>query len=173
MQDLPRGKGSAGIGLAFAGLVVLASLGWLRGGAGEGRPRVRGLSEAGEALYGPMTSRAETVLEAGTVWSHPWGAPERSDLVVSLMGPRGFAVDDAGNVYVLEELNHPRELKKFGPSGGLLWTAPLPEVGLGPWDCLAKGGADIDVDASGRVFCADAASNRLVVYSPGGSLVAE
>ncbi len=75
-------------------------------------------------------------------------------------GPRSFAVDREGNIYVCDTVN--RKVSIFGPGGEL--TRSLADPGLP---------VDIAVTASGDIYVLDEEGGRIVHYPPSGSRVGE
>ncbi len=75
-------------------------------------------------------------------------------------GPRSFAIDRAGNIYVCDTVN--RKVAIFGPGGEL--TRSLADTGLP---------VDIAVAASGDIYVLDEEGGSIVHYLPSGSRAGE
>ena len=79
--------------------------------------------------------------------------------------PRGIAVDDVGNVYVVESWNG--EVQKFTSDGAFL----LRWGGTGTGDAQFDSPEKIAVDEDGYVYVVDGGNNRVQKFTSGGSFV--
>ncbi len=80
-------------------------------------------------------------------------------------GPRGIAVDDAGNVYVSEYSNE--RVQVFDANGSFLAKWGNPTAGEFRYP------SGIDVDDAGRLFITDTSNNMIWVYTVDGVLLTQ
>jgi trimeric autotransporter adhesin len=90
-----------------------------------------------------------------------------------LNGPRGLAVDSAGNVYIADTKN--ARVRMVAPSGTISTVAGNGTSGYGG-DSAAAASAQLytpvglAVDASGNLYIADFNNNRIRMVTPGGTI---
>jgi DNA-binding beta-propeller fold protein YncE len=104
-------------------------------------------------------------------WTLPAGVPSAAgaSTATSFASPAGIAVDPLGSVYVADE-GHARVVRLWGEGtflGELGGPADLGGAALAGADALAVGGQP------DQTYVADAAHNRLLVYSSAGTLLAK
>jgi len=104
-------------------------------------------------------------------WAPSGGVPSVAGFTspTGFSSPAGIAVDPHGSVYVADE-GHGRIVRLWGEGaflGELGGASDLGGAGLADADAVAVGG-QFD-----QTYVADAAHNRVLVYSPGGTLVAQ
>ena len=87
------------------------------------------------------------------------GGPEQFGFI------SGLAVDDAGNIYVLDEVA--QDVRVFDASGAHVRT--IGGQGEGPGEFV--GAADLFLDPAGRLWVTDARTSRYSVFSPRGVYV--
>jgi DNA-binding beta-propeller fold protein YncE len=85
-----------------------------------------------------------------------WGALGSGEGQLSV--PVGLDIDDAGSVYVAEQLNH--RVQKFTGDGDFI------SVVVGP--TLAALPQDVDLDPAGNIYVANTASNRIMKMDASG-----
>jgi hypothetical protein len=90
------------------------------------------------------------------------GGDDVEDENAILYAPSGFAIDAAGNIYVLDYKLHC--MKIFGPSGDYIKT--IGREGEGPGEF--RGASRIAIDASGRIYTHDYLNKRFQIFSPDG-----
>lgn len=119
---------------------------------------------AGVSIDRPLSYQA-----AGVTVSGPWGSGEgqfgqgagRDGLTY---GPRSFAVDGAGTVYVLDGAN--QRLQRFDRNGKLTGLLAL----QGANGAALQGADDLAVDGEGGIWLVDNLRGRLAYFQPGGQL---
>ena len=90
------------------------------------------------------------------------GGDDVEDDDAILYAPSGFALDAAGNIYILDYKLHC--IKIFDPSGDYLKT--IGREGEGPGEF--RGAAGIAIDASGRIITHDFMNKRFQIFGPDG-----
>ena len=90
------------------------------------------------------------------------GDVDTADENLAFYMPGGMAVDDAGNIYILDTGNH--RIQKFGPDGKFLAT--LGRQGQGPGEFLYP--SRLDIDDAGYLCVSDPHNNRVQVLTPDG-----
>lgn len=112
------------------------------------------------------------------------GFPEPNTTASSLSGPRGVAVDAAGNVYVADTQdsrvlifpNPFTTMSQTGQTSGFVATAVIGQVGDFTSKACNVGGSnpsadtlcfpeDVALDSTGNLYIADNANNRVVEYN--------
>ncbi len=118
---------------------------------------------------GVSVDRLLSFRSAGAAVSGVWGSGEgqfgqgagRDGLTY---GPRSFAVDGGGTVYVLDGAN--QRLQRFDRTGKLSGLLPL----QGANGASLQGADDLAVDGEGGIWLADNLRGRLAYLQPGGQL---
>jgi streptogramin lyase len=84
-------------------------------------------------------------------------------------GPKGIALDSAGNVYVVSNYRHDHYIQKFDASGHLLleWGG----TGSGPGE-FNGGASGVAVDSFGNVFATDPNNYRVQKFDSDGNFLA-
>ncbi|MDH4218069.1 MAG: NHL repeat-containing protein [Candidatus Aminicenantes bacterium] len=95
------------------------------------------------------------------------GDLESEDESVLFYMPSDIAVDDKGNVYVLDSGNH--RIQKFDPKGHFL--ASFGRQGQGPGEFQYP--QSIDIDAEGNLYVSDSGNQKIQIIKPEGSLAKE
>ncbi len=90
------------------------------------------------------------------------GGDDVEDDDAILYAPSGFAIDAAGNIYILDYKLHC--IKVFGPSGDYIKT--IGREGEGPGEF--RGANEIAIDATGRIITHDYLNKRFQIFSPEG-----
>jgi uncharacterized protein (TIGR03437 family) len=94
-----------------------------------------------------------------------YGGDNGSALKAQLNTPQGAAVDNAGNIYVADTLNH--AVRKIDAKGNI--TAVIGNGTAGSGSNQLSGPQGVAVDSSGNVYVADTQNARIVKVTPGGS----
>jgi uncharacterized protein (TIGR03437 family) len=94
-----------------------------------------------------------------------YGGDNGSALKAQMNTPQGAAVDNAGNIYVADTLNH--EVRKVDTKGNI--TAVIGNGTAGSGSNQLSGPQGVAVDASGNVYVADTQNARILKVTPGGS----
>jgi tripartite motif-containing protein 71 len=139
-----------------------------RGPAQLTAPRGLAVDPAGRLLVSDTDgNRVETFAAGSDAYAGQWTAA--GGYRTGFRSPAGIGVDPRGSVYVADQGDE-RLVRLWGDS------TYLSEVG-GPADlggAQLSGAGSVAVDAgSGRAYVADAGHNRVLVYSPEGSLLAK
>jgi len=95
------------------------------------------------------------------------GDLESNDENVLFYMPSDIAVDEEGNVYVLDSGNH--RIQKFDPQGNFL--ASFGRRGQGPGEFQYP--QSIDIDANGFMYVSDSGNQKLQILKPDGALKKE
>lgn len=95
------------------------------------------------------------------------GDLESDDENVLFYMPADIAVDDAGNVYVLDSGNH--RIQKFDPQGKFLDS--FGRQGQGPGEFQHP--QSLDIDAEGFMYVSDSGNQKLQILKPDGALERE
>lgn len=95
------------------------------------------------------------------------GDLESDDENVLFYMPADIAVDDAGNVYVLDSGNH--RIQKFDPQGNFLASFGRPGQGPGEFQHPQS----IDIDAQGFMYVSDSGNQKIQILKPDGALERE
>jgi len=95
------------------------------------------------------------------------GDLESDDENVLFYLPADIAVDEAGNVYVLDSGNH--RIQKFDPQGNFL--ASFGRQGQGPGEFQHP--QSIDIDAQGFMYVSDSGNQKIQILKPDGALERE
>jgi len=103
---------------------------------------------------------ASDALQPLAMWGSAGGAPGQFNVA------NGIAVDDAGHVYVADELNN--RVQEFDAGGRLLKVIGTP--GDGDGQLAAPYG--VAVDGFGDLYVADTNNNRIQKFSPAGRFLA-
>ncbi|HUU36729.1 MAG TPA: NHL repeat-containing protein [Candidatus Desulfaltia sp.] len=90
------------------------------------------------------------------------GELETQDENVAFNLPSDVALDEDGNIYVLDSGNH--RIQKFGPDGRYLAT--LGRKGQGPGEFVYP--ESIDIDDAGYIYVSDPRNQRIQVLTPEG-----
>ena len=90
------------------------------------------------------------------------GDVDTADENLAFYMPANIAVDDAGNICVLDSGNH--RIQKFGPDGKFLAT--MGRQGQGPGEFLYP--SRLDIDTEGYLYVSDPHNNRVQVLTPDG-----
>ena len=112
----------------------------------------------GAPANNPAVSGVDTSIPAVTAFEGGQGKGRGQ-----LNGPRGIAVDAAGNFYIADTGN--ARVEKFSPDGNYLATVGFSGVGGG--ELQQPNG--IAVDPAGNIYVADASSQRLLTFNPDGT----
>ncbi len=91
------------------------------------------------------------------------GDLESDDENVLFYMPSDIAVDNEGNVYVLDSGNH--RIQKFDPEGHFL--ASFGRQGQGPGEFQYP--QSIDIDAQGNIYVADSGNQKIHILKPDGT----
>jgi uncharacterized protein (TIGR03663 family) len=85
--------------------------------------------------------------------------------------PRGIAVDDQGNIYVVDTVN--ARVQKFDPQGNHLWSVGSTGSGPGQFARVQNGPGPtgIAVDRQGFIYVADTWNHRIVKLDPQGKFL--
>jgi hypothetical protein len=95
------------------------------------------------------------------------GDLESDDDNVLFYMPADIAVDEAGNVYVLDSGNH--RIQKFDPQGNFLASFGRPGQGPGEFQHPQS----IDIDAQGYMYVSDSGNQKIQILKPDGALEQE
>jgi sugar lactone lactonase YvrE len=95
------------------------------------------------------------------------GDLESEDENVLFYMPSDIAVDEKGNVYVLDSGNH--RIQKFDPKGHFL--ASFGRQGQGPGEFQYP--HSVDIDAEGNLYVSDSGNQKIQIIKPEGSLADE
>ncbi len=138
-------------------------------------PRGVAVDPTGRLLVSDTVGNRLQVFGAGSYafaeqWTLSGGVPSAAGFTspTGFSSPAGLAVDPHGSVYVADE-GHGRVVRLWGEGaflGELGGASDLGGAGLANADAVAVGG-QFD-----QTYVADAAHNRVLVYSPNGTLVA-
>jgi hypothetical protein len=93
------------------------------------------------------------------------GGDEVEDENAILYAPSGFAIDGAGNIYILDYKLHC--IKVFDPSGEYIKT--IGREGEGPGEF--RGAGNMVIDTSGRIITHDFMNKRFQIFSPMGEYI--
>lgn len=113
------------------------------------REFLSGVAEAPKAPAPPVDTQKQVSLRSNLSFGAPGSEPGRFN------GPKGIALDKAGNIYVTDSINH--RIQKFDPNGNYL--AQVGKQGLGNGEFKEPWG--VAVDASGNVYVADTWNHRI------------
>jgi DNA-binding beta-propeller fold protein YncE len=95
------------------------------------------------------------------------GDLESDDENVLFYMPADIAVDEEGNVYVLDSGNH--RIQKFDPQGNFI--ASFGRRGQGPGEFQYP--QSIDIDSQGLIYISDSGNQKLQILKPDGALERE
>ncbi len=95
------------------------------------------------------------------------GDLESEDENVLFYMPSDIAVDEKGNVYVMDAGNH--RIQKFDPNGHFL--ASFGRQGQGPGEFQYP--HSIDIDSEGNLYVSDSGNQKIQIIKPEGSLAKE
>lgn len=130
---------------------------------------VLGLAVVALAAWGGIAVERPVRFEGGPVVQGAWGEAEgqfgkgagRDGLTY---GPRSFAVDAAGRIYVLDWAN--QRLQRFDAKGKLLNLLPL----VGANKASMQGSVDLAIDPKGGMWFLDNLRGRLCYFTPDGKI---
>jgi sugar lactone lactonase YvrE len=122
-----------------------------------------GVGLAGLALAIGVTGPA--LADTGYVLERQWGGYGSGDGQFGSLGPQDIATDAAGDVYVVDTLNH--RIQKFSPPGNFItkWGSQ----GTGNGQFASPEG--VATDAAGNVYVADRGNHRIQKFSPAGNFI--
>jgi uncharacterized protein (TIGR03663 family) len=88
-----------------------------------------------------------------------------------LDAPRGIAIDDKGNLVVVDTVN--ARVQKFDAQGNVLWTTGSTGAGPGQFGRVQNGPGPtgVAVDAQGNIYVADTWNHRIVKLDASGRLL--
>ncbi len=121
------------------------------------------------ALWGGLRVERPVRFEGGPLVQGAWGSQEgqfgrgssRDGLTY---GPRSFAVDSAGRVYVLDWAN--QRLQRYDDKGKLINLLPL----VGANNASLQGSVDLAIDSAGGMWFVDNLRGRLSYFTPDGKI---
>ena len=90
------------------------------------------------------------------------GELETEDENVAFHIPSDIAIDDKGNIYILDAGNH--RIQKFGPDGKYITT--LGSRGQGPGEFYLP--LSLDIDLNGYLYVSDPQNQRIQILKPDG-----
>jgi len=140
----------------FAGIAIFLITGFSFPQSVETKDGVRVIHNEKEGKWG---KNPEVSLE----YEKNIGDLESEDENVLFYMPADIAVDDQGNVYVLDSGNH--RIQKFDPQGNFL--ASLGRHGQGPGEFQYP--QSIDIDQEGYIYIADSGNQKIHILKPGGA----
>lgn len=153
-----------GLEASTAGVVVDGGQAGVSGGAAAAQPGQRA-GAAGAA--GAAAARANVEQYAGRIAPlslvAQWGVTGRAP--AQFATPRGIALDDQGNVYVADTLNH--RIQKFDRTGKLLTAWGTDGSGDGQF----KEPMGVALDRQGNVYVADTWNHRVQKFESTGKFI--
>ncbi|MEK7674452.1 MAG: hypothetical protein AAB676_01290, partial [Verrucomicrobiota bacterium] len=131
------------------------------------------VADAGNHTIRRVTPAGVVTTLAGSVGA--WGNADGTGSAAQFFGPRGVAVDSAGNVFVAEIGNH--TIRKVTPAG-VVTTLAGDAGGLGPGGSADGMGSvarfnspfGVAVDSAGNVFVADTYNHSIRKVTPEGAV---